>query len=186
MILHTLNRRILKRGHKGHATVSTDLTDHILVHRAVVAVGEVTVGQWASSPAPRAILASIPSHVRNARLGGEPAHQTRQQAQTLHPWSFLAALKQRLHPQADPEEWHALRNLFEQRLAQAQHVERVHHLSEMPDTRQDEVRCGPHARWRVDDGVLYVDFCEGIADTRQVSGAVIDDRNHKSHLVDGN
>ena len=65
-------------------------------------------------------------------------------------------------------------------------IERAHHLAEVAHARQDDLGCAPQPRRTVDQRVRRADLGERVLDRAQIAGAVVEDGDHSSPLVDGN
>ena len=72
------------------------------------------------------------------------------------------------------------------RIAHAELVERAHHLPEVPDARQQDLRCAPQPFGIADQRVVAANLTQRILYGAQISCSVIEDRDHSSPLVDGN
>ena len=65
-------------------------------------------------------------------------------------------------------------------------VQRAHHLPEVADARENDLRRPPNARGVANQFVLRADRAQSVLDRAQIAGAVIENRNHNSPFVDGN
>ena len=98
---------------------------------------------------------------------------------------FLAGIEERLHAEADAEEGDVGANAIEQRFADAEGVERVHHLAEVADAGEKNLGGGLKPGSVVDQAILAVQFGQGVLHAAEVTGAVIENGDHSSPLVDG-
>ena len=78
------------------------------------------------------------------------------------------------------------RDALEQRFAHAELVERAHHLAEVADAGQDDLR-GALRRPAASRTSSYsrADLVQRVLDRPQIAGAVIEDGDHSSPLVEG-
>src|SRR5438874_2407217 len=121
----------------------------------------------------------------NAGALGETADGARIDAETPFFGSFLTSLEERLHAEADPQKRHARLNALDESSPYRQFVERAHHLAEMPDARQHDLRSSTQAIGIADQRVVAANFGESVLDRTQVSGSVVENSDHNSPLVDG-
>ena len=110
---------------------------------AVIAVGEVEV--WFVSDAFKQARWTVgfdlvPTHVRNPQIALKALDDSFEHAEPLFFRGFFARLEQRLQAQADAQERNSCADAFDQRFANAQFVQRPHHLTEMPHAGKNNFR----------------------------------------------
>ena len=94
-------------------------------------------------------------------------------------------LEECLHAETDAEKGHSGGDAFDQGFAYAQRVQGAHHLAEMAYSGEQDFGGGAQAVGIADQGVLAAEFAERVLHAAQIAGAVIEDGNHNSPLVEG-
>src|ERR1019366_1932369 len=80
---------------------------------------------------------------------------------------------------------HARADALQKRLPDRQRIQGAHHLSEMAHARQNDLGRRAQAFGIPDQCVLRAQLAQRILHRPQVARAVIEDRNHRSPLVEG-
>ena len=123
--------------------------------------------------------------MRHARIHGEPPHGAVVHAEPFHVRSFIARFKQRLQSETDSEERNLRRDAVQQSLPHVHLIKSPHHLAKVTHARQNNFRCAPQSFRITDQLVRRADFIQRVLHRPQIARAVIEDRNHRSPLVDG-
>ena len=88
--------------------------------------------------------------------------------------SFFARFEQRLQAEADAQERNARANALDQGIANLEIVERAHHLAEVADAGEYQLRRPLDAGGVSNELVLGSDRAQGVLDGAQVAGAVVE------------
>jgi len=127
----------------------------------------------------------VPAHVRNARVANKTPYAARKKSQAAARWRFLAAFKQTLQTDTNAKERHARLDSFEKNVAQAQTVDRLHHLAEMTYAREDNFLRTADCSRVAGNGEIGTEFLERVLHRPDVARAVVDDGSHSKPLVEG-
>ena len=84
-----------------------------------------------------------------------------------------------------PKKRHSGLDALDEGFAYVQIVEGAHHLTEVAYAGEEDFGGASEAGGIVDERVFTAEFIEGVLHGAQVAGAVIEDGNHKSPLVEG-
>ena len=95
----------------------------------------------------------VPAHVGDAGIGGEAADGAGVDAQAADFGRFLAGFEEGLHAEADAEERDAGADALDEGFADAERIERAHHLAEVADAGQENLVGGAQAAGIADQGV---------------------------------
>src|ERR1017187_653322 len=154
----------------------------------VVAVREVYVGagvQMVHEFASRPHFEFIPSHVGNARTEGKALHRSGVNAQAADFRGLFARFEQRLHAETNAQKGHAGLHAPDQGFAYIEGIQSAHHLAEMSHAGKQNLGGREQSRSIAHQRVLAAQFAERVLHAAQVAGAVIEDGNHNSPLVEG-
>ena len=99
---------------------------------------------------------------------------------------FFAAFEKALHTETDAQERNVFFDQINEGVADIHFVEGAQHLAKMAYARQDDLSRALNACGVTDQFIFRADFIKGVLDRSQIACAVVEDRDHRRPLVDGN